>query len=96
LVWNVQATERGIKAKVTPRTNDGSDFEEFPADPRLRGFDKDDRKYVAVALSSHRNPPVLNAVDSDWWDYRQALESHGVRIVFLCPALFPGCSAEPI
>ena len=88
-VWKVQATYRVVKTKVTSSGKDASDFEEFPTDPKLRGFDKDDRKYVAVALSSRRNPRVLNAVDSDWWKYREPLESHGVRIVFLCPEQFP-------
>lgn len=87
-VWNVQATDRVLKAKVTPTADDTSELQEFPLDPRLDGFDKDDRKYVAVALSSQRNPPVLNAVDSDWWDYRKPLEDNGVAIIFLCPEQF--------
>ena len=62
-------------------------FEEFPADPRLSSFDDDDRKFVAVARASGTNPEVLNASDTDWWQYRQELSEHGVRVVFLCPEL---------
>lgn len=62
-------------------------FEEFPDDPNLRDFDEDDRKFVAVALASGTRPKVLNASDTDWWDHRQALQKHGVEIVFLCPEL---------
>ena len=63
------------------------EFEEFPADPQLRSFDRNDRKFVAVALASGTNPQVLNASDRDWWEYRDPLSDHGVRIVFLCPEL---------
>jgi hypothetical protein len=62
-------------------------FAEFPDDPRLVAFDKDDRKFVAVALASGTGPQVLNAVDKDWWDHRQALAENGVDVVFLCPDL---------
>ena len=63
------------------------EFQEFPADPRLSPFDIDDRKFVAVALASGTDPQVLNASDTDWWEYRGLLGEHGVTIVFLCPEL---------
>jgi len=72
--------------KITPRAS-GGDFEEFPESKDLEGFDKDDRKFVAVALASKMDPVILNASDTDWWDYREALEAHGVRIRFLCQDL---------
>jgi hypothetical protein len=87
-VWNVQATDRVMKAKVTPRGRDDDDFAEFPDDAALRSFDRSDRKFVAVALSSRRDPEVLNAVDSDWWNCREALQKHGIKLVFLCPEQF--------
>ena len=62
-------------------------FEEFPDDPSLSRFDQDDRKFVAVALASGTDPKVLNASDTDWWDYRQHLRRHGVEVDFLCPEL---------
>ena len=67
-----------------------SDFAEFPTDPDLAGFDPSDRKFVAVALAHPQRPPVLNAVDRDWWDYREALERNGVTVDFLCPLEVPG------
>ncbi len=73
------------KVAVKPREDRG--FEEFPEDPNLSSFDRDDRKFVAVALASETGPKVLNASDADWWHYRQALRQHGVEIVFLCPDL---------
>ncbi len=87
-VWSVQATERVIKTEITPQGLDDDDFSEFPSDPALETFDRSDRKYVAVALSSKQNPEVLNAVDSDWWILREALKKHGIRLVFLCPEQF--------
>ena len=64
------------------------DFEEFPDDPDLADFDRSDRKFVAVALTSQHSPPVLNATDSDWWKWRQALERNGIEIEFLCDDQF--------
>jgi len=40
---------------------------------------------VAASVSHPERPPILNAVDTDWWNYRMALERHGVRVEFLCP-----------
>ena len=70
---------------ITPNPLDENDFEEFPDDPNLGGFDPSDRKFVAIAISSGKNPQVLNAVDTDWWNFRRALRQHGVRVKFLCP-----------
>ena len=64
-------------------------FAEFPDDPRLASFDHDDRKFVAVALASGTSPPIVNASDRDWWEHREALQAHGIEILFLCPELMP-------
>jgi hypothetical protein len=88
-VWqnqrNVKCCER---VEIHPRGADRDDFVEFPSDTSLRGFHSDDRKFVAVALASKNRPEVLNAVDRDWWDYRDALRQCGVRITFLCQEQF--------
>ena len=42
------------------------------------------QKFVAVALASGAHPPILNAVDSDWWNHRAALADAGVTCEFLC------------
>lgn len=65
-------------------------FEEFPDDDELAGFDRQDRKFVAVAIGSGESPPVLNAADTDWRDYRDALSRHGVIVEFVCPELMEG------
>jgi hypothetical protein len=63
-------------------------FEAFPQDPELESFDPSDRKFVAAALTSVNDPTLLIAVDSDWWDHREALQANGVKIDFLCPEHF--------
>jgi len=84
-------TNRGneTRARLVPIhvTADGADFAEFPRDTALTAFDRDDRKFVAVALASSDSPPIVNATDTDWWLFREALARHGVTIEFLCPDL---------
>ncbi len=65
-------------------TPDGS-FEEFPKSPDLAGFDLSDHKFVATALTHPEQPPILNAVDSDWKQFGSALAAAGVTVVQLCP-----------
>jgi hypothetical protein len=85
--YNDQHCERVL---LTPSADPARGFEEFPADPALRGFDRSDRKFVAVALASNLSPKVLNAVDSDWWNFQEPLRRHGVKVTFLCPEQFEG------
>lgn len=88
-LWNNQANQTHCKqVEITPSSTNPDDFEEFPADIRLASFDRSDRKFVAVALASHESPTVLNATDSDWWNFRTPLEENGVYPQFICPALF--------
>jgi hypothetical protein len=72
---------------ITPAADDanGRGFAEFPDDPALAGFDPSDHKFAAVAAAHTKHPPVLNAVDSDWWLYRASLERHHIQVSFLCP-----------
>ena len=82
-VWEHQAVaERCEQVHVVVSA---AGFEEFPNDARLNNFDPSDRVYVAVARASRNTPEVLNAVDRDWWDHRQALFENGIRVRFLCP-----------
>ncbi|MEA3308367.1 MAG: hypothetical protein U9Q70_02485 [Chloroflexota bacterium] len=38
-----------------------------------------------MALVHPEHPLVVNATDSDWWNYQDALAAHGVGIEFVCP-----------
>jgi hypothetical protein len=86
-VWLNQANPRHcLRVQIT--TQEGSDdLKEFPQDPDLENFDRADRKFVAVALVSGLDPPILNATDTDWWDYREPLRRNGVTVDFICPEL---------
>ncbi len=85
-VWIHQAnTARCERVHITPRPGEENNFEDFPADPELAAFDPSDRKFVAAARASRHKPPILNAVDSDWWIFRTPLKKYRVRVRFLCP-----------
>lgn len=85
-VWQNQAViERCERVEIHERNGDENDFVEFPDDPALAAFDRSDRKFVAVARASKLQPPILNAVDSDWRDFESALKRHGVTVNNLCP-----------
>ena len=87
-LWSNQADRRRcVTVAVVP--DPGRGYREFPDSPVLANFDQDDRKFVAAARAAGTDPPILNASDTDWWHYRQALEDHGVRVEDLCPELMP-------
>ena len=87
-LWDNQANPKHCqKVRITPDPN--REFAEFPDDPDLSGFDRKDRKFVAVALASGLDPEVLNATDKGWYYYSAALKRNGVRVRFLCPDAMP-------
>ncbi len=92
LLWAYQMQGNQARCEavhITRRTaRDDGDFIEFPDDPSLSTFHHKDRKFVAVACASKRDPEIANATDSDWWEHREALRGHGVEVRFLCPELF--------
>lgn len=76
------------QAPITLRGSEGEDYLEFPEDPELAGFDRSDRKFVAVARVSAHRPVILNATDTRSWPaFRLPLQRHGVFIECLCPHL---------
>ena len=87
LAWILQYRtnpERCDLVQITPADGLVNEFEEFPDDPALAGFDPDDRKFIAVARKHPENPPILQAWDRQWWDFRDALSQNGVRVEFIC------------
>ena len=69
---------------ITPVAGSENEFEEFPDDPALAGFDPDDRKFIAVACAHPERPPILQAVDSQWWDFHDTLRRNGIIVEFIC------------
>jgi hypothetical protein len=35
-------------------------------------------------MAHPHNPPVLQAMDSEWWQFKNELEDNGVNVLFLC------------
>ena len=87
-LWYNQANERYCRrVPLTPASEDDRTFVEFPDDPDLVRFDRSDRKFVAVALASAEDAPILNASDTDWYIFREALTRHHVLVQDICPEL---------
>lgn len=85
-LWDNQANIYVCDQVTITPTNDGEQlFAEFPDDPALARFDPSDRKFVAVARAHPAHPPIHNAVDTDWYQYQEALAAHGVVIIQVCP-----------
>ncbi|MDR2897618.1 MAG: hypothetical protein LBU99_02300 [Spirochaetaceae bacterium] len=66
-------------------TKAGDSYTEFSDHPDLADFDISDRKFVATANAHDEKPPILQATDSKWWGWKDALEESGISVQFLCP-----------
>jgi hypothetical protein len=77
--WKFPAEDR------VPVTKVGNSYEEFPNHEGLVHFDRSDRKFVAVANAHPAKPPVMQATDSKWWGWKDALAEVGITVHFVCP-----------
>ena len=77
-------SERCDLVEIKPVDDSNIEFEKFPDDSELEDFDDDDRKFVAVAHAHGGNPPILQAVDSKWRDFLDALQRNGVTVEYIC------------
>ncbi len=66
-------------------TKNGESYDEFPDHDGLTKFDNSDRKFIAVANAHPDKPPILQATDSKWWGWKDALAEVGITVHFLCP-----------
>lgn len=76
--WGLPDTDR-----VTI-TKNGESYDQFPDHNGLNDFDNSDRKFIAVANTHPAKPPVLQATDSKWWGWKDALKEVGITVQFLC------------
>ena len=83
-VWASRTSPR-FRVQLTPHAT--RTFVEFPASEGLRGFDPDDRMFVAAAaVASQSGSTVLaNALDNDYAEHQMALREAGIRVDELCP-----------
>jgi hypothetical protein len=87
-LWvNQSNSKRCEQVRITPRANEPDNFAEFPQQIGLKFFDRSDRKFVAVARASKYHPSIINAVDTDWWIFRDQLKQIKVSVKFLCPQM---------
>ena len=77
--WTLDSAQR---VSITTR---GDSYDEFPQHDRLGDFDRSDRKFVAVSNAHPDRPPILQATDSKWWGWKEALSECKIEVVFLCP-----------
>ena len=80
--WNPQKVTR---VAITKKADDKDSFNELPDPPEGVRYDPSDRKFLAVSAAHPEHPPVLQALDSKWWGWKDALQQSGVIIHFLCP-----------
>jgi len=64
-------------------TKNGNSYNEFPSHAGLTEFDNSDRKFVAVANAHPKKPTILEATDSKWWGWRDALKDANIDVLFL-------------
>lgn len=77
-------------------TKNGESYDEFPDHAALINFDNSDRKFVAVANAHCAKPTILQATDSKWWGWNDALVEVGIPVCFLCPDYVKKKYAEKI
>lgn len=77
--------DRCALVKIIPRPEDPNNFVQFPDHPHLKRFDPSDRKFVAVSAAHPERPPILQAADSKWWGWKEALRECKIEVLFLCP-----------
>jgi hypothetical protein len=88
--WSLPDTQR---VKIT---RNGESYDEFPEHQDLKNFDKSDRKFVAVSNAHPEKPTILQATDSKWWGWKDALNDVGITVHFLCPEYIKNKYAEKI
>lgn len=71
--------KRVRQLSISPNDDERRGFDELPPN----GFDRSDRKFLAVAVAA--NAVVLNATDSDWDEYAELMQNLGVEVRQLCP-----------
>lgn len=77
--WNPSKVDRVVITK------NGHSYNQFPDHEGLIQFDNADRKFIAVSNAHPNKPPILQATDSKWWGWKDALAEVGITVHFLCP-----------
>jgi hypothetical protein len=70
-------------------TREGNSYKELPKGIPAQ-VDISDRKFIAVANAHPKKPPIIEATDSKWWGWKDALRQVGIEVNFLCPVYIQG------
>jgi hypothetical protein len=85
--WLVNTTASHSRCEMVNLTSHPDrGYEEFPDHAGLLEFDKSDRMFVAVAAVHPAKPEIIQATDSKWWGWKDALEECGIRLNLPCEA----------
>lgn len=82
--WVHDNQHNGNKVDRVPITKKGESYEEFPSHDGLLDFDNSDRKFLAAANAHAEKPPIVQATDSKWWGWKNALEESDIEVDFIC------------
>ncbi|GBC60830.1 hypothetical protein DENIS_1789 [Desulfonema ishimotonii] len=66
-------------------TKSGDSYNEFPDHDGLANFDISDRKFIAASNAHPDKPLILEATDSKWWGWKDALAEVSITVKFMCP-----------
>lgn len=72
---------------ITPRPGDDTDFNEVPAPlalPKGDRIDPADRMFLAVSAAHPEHPAIVQATDSKWIGWEEALEAYGIKVEWVC------------
>ena len=72
------------RVDVNPQIG-GHQFCEFPEHDELDDFDPADEVFVAVSNAHPQRPAIVQAADSKWWGWKEALQQCGIVVEFVCP-----------
>lgn len=82
LKWLLRNPSRCLFVALQEHSKRG--FHHFPEDAELGYFDPADRKFVAVAAACSEPTTILQAADSKWLGWENALKRYGIAVKFLC------------
>jgi len=85
---HLYSARKVVRVSITPVNDETRGFDELPPN----SFDKNDRKFLAVALVS--SATVCNAVDTDWHEHSAFIAALGVTVNQICPE--HGCAVQMV
>jgi hypothetical protein len=73
--------EKMATARFVPIELDDDGSAKVPEE--FRGFDRSDRKFLAVALADTHRSAIVNASDTDWLQIEREIHDEGVEVIHL-------------